>query len=105
MHRQINDHSRLQEQFGYGYDAAGNLNQRTNNDLVQQFNVNNLNELTTIGRSGTLTVAGTTTGPATNVTVNSLTAFLYGDNTFAKDNFSLTDGTNTFTAIAKDYWQ
>jgi RHS repeat-associated protein len=77
-------------------------NQRTNNALVQTFNVNNLNELTTIGRSGTLTVAGTTTSQATNVMVNSLTAFLYGDYTFAKDGFSLSDGTNTFTAIARD---
>jgi len=38
------------------YDAAWNLNYRTNNALVQTFGVNNLNELTTAGRSGTLTV-------------------------------------------------
>jgi RHS repeat-associated protein len=94
--------ARLQEQFGYGYDAAGNLNQRTNNALVQQFNVNNLNELTTAGRNGTLTVAGTTTSPATNVTVNGLIANLYADATFARQGFSLADGTNTFTAVAKD---
>src|SRR5262249_21414883 len=35
--------SRLNEQFGYAYDAAGNLNWRTNNALAQAFNVNNLN--------------------------------------------------------------
>ncbi|HEY3762423.1 MAG TPA: hypothetical protein VGN23_11815, partial [Verrucomicrobiae bacterium] len=35
--------SRLQEQTSYGYDGAGNLNQRTNNGLVHSFNVNNLN--------------------------------------------------------------
>jgi hypothetical protein len=52
---------RLHEQFGYAYDAAWNLNYRTNNQLVQSFGVNNLNELTTGGRSGTLTVAGTAT--------------------------------------------
>ena len=39
---------------------------------------------------------------ATNVTVNALNAIVYGDNTFARTNVSLTDGTNTFTAIAKD---
>ena len=31
--------SRLNEQFSYGYDAAQNLNQRTNNALVQTFGV------------------------------------------------------------------
>ncbi len=35
--------NRLQEQFGYAYDAAGNLNFRTNGYLVQTFNVNSLN--------------------------------------------------------------
>jgi RHS repeat-associated protein len=94
--------ARLQEQFGYAYDAAGNLNQRTNNALVQNFDVNNLNELSTVTRSGTLTVAGTTTSPATNVTVNGSAANLYADATFALGGFSLVDGTNTFTAIAKD---
>ena len=32
--------NRWQEQFGYAYDAAGNLNFRTNNALLQTFNVN-----------------------------------------------------------------
>lgn len=94
--------NRLQEQLGYVYDAAGNLNQRTNNALVQNFGVNNLNELSTMTRSGTLTVAGTTTSPATNVTVNSLAANIYGDATFALGGFSLVDGNNSFTAIAQD---
>jgi len=39
--------NRLNEQFGYTYDAAGNLNYRTDNALLQTFNVNELNELTT----------------------------------------------------------
>jgi hypothetical protein len=47
------------------------------------FNVNTLNALTTISRSGTLTVAGTTTSQATNVTVNTSNAILYVDCTFA----------------------
>ena len=41
--------------MGYGYDAAHNLNSRTNNALIETFNVNSVNELTTIPRSGTLT--------------------------------------------------
>jgi RHS repeat-associated protein len=94
--------NRLNEQLGYAYDPAGNLNCRTNNALVQSFGVNDLNELTTVTRSGTLTVEGTTTSQATNVTVNSQTAALYGDSTFAATNFTLADGTNTFTAVAKD---
>ena len=94
--------NRWQEQFGYGYDPAGNLNYRTNNGFVQAFNVNNLNELSTVNRSGTLTVGGTTTSPATNVTVNTTNAFLYADATFAATNIPLVNGTNTFTAIAKD---
>jgi RHS repeat-associated protein len=94
--------SRLNEQFGYTFDAAGNLNYRTNNGLLQTFAVNNLNELSSGSRSGTLTVEGTTTGPATNVTVNGQTASLYNDGTFAKDGFTLADGINIFSAIAKD---
>jgi RHS repeat-associated protein len=94
--------SRLQEQLGYAYDAADNLSARTNNVLIQAFNVNNLNELTTITNSGTLTVAGTTTVPATNVTVNGLTANHYADATFALSGFTVTNGINTYTAMAWD---
>ncbi len=94
--------NRLLEQFGYGYDTAHNLNLRTNNDLIQTFNVNDLNELTTATRSGTLTVAGTTTSQATSVTVNGLAAVLYSDSTFATNGFTLVDGDNPFTAIAHD---
>ncbi len=96
--------NRLQEQYGYAYDAAGNLNYRTNNTLVQTFNVNNLNELTIITNAGTLTVAGTTTSPATNVTVNNSTANLYADSTFALGGFTIANGNNTFTAIAHDVY-
>src|SRR6185369_3143185 len=93
---------RQHEQFKYNYDAAGNLYQRTNNALGQTFGVNNLNQLTNATRSGTLTVGGTTSSAATNVTVNTLMADRYTDNTFARTNFSLLDGNNTFTAIAQD---
>jgi len=92
----------LHEQFGYAYDAAGNLNYRTNNALTQTFAVNNLNELSNVTRSGTLTVAGTTMSTATNVTVNSTNAILYNDKSFAKEGFTVTNGNNAYTAIAQD---
>jgi RHS repeat-associated protein len=94
--------ARLHEKFGYLYDAAGTLSKRTNNALIQTLGVNSLNQLTTGTRSGTLTVAGTTTSAATNVTVNSQTATRYGDNTFAREGFALSDGNNAFTAVAAD---
>jgi RHS repeat-associated protein len=94
--------NRWQEQFGYAYDAAGNLNWRTNNTLLQAFNVNNLNQLSTINSTGRLTVAGTTTSPATNVTVNTSNAFVYADAMFASTNQPWVNGNNTYTAIAKD---
>ncbi len=92
----------MHRQMGYTYDAAGNLNWRTNNAFVQTFGVNSLNELTRVTRSGTLTVAGTTTSAATNVTVNALTATRYTDATFAREGFPLVDATTNFTAIAQD---
>lgn len=94
--------TRLQEQFGYVYDAAGNLNSRTNNTLIQTFNVNNINQLTTSTNTGSLTVAGTTTIPASNVKVNGLIANRYADSTFALGGFVVTNGSNFFQAIGED---
>jgi RHS repeat-associated protein len=96
--------NRWQEQLGYAYDATGNLNFRTNNTLIQTFNVNSLNELTTVARDGNFTVAGGTMGPATSVTVNASNALLYADGSFVRTNVALTNGINAFTAIARDNW-
>jgi len=98
---------RVHEQSGYTYDAAGNLNYRTNNALTQTFNVNNLNELTTATRSGNMTVAGATTMEATSVTVadngnSPVSALRYGDRSFARTNVTLLNGNNTFVAVAQD---
>jgi RHS repeat-associated protein len=90
---------RLNEQLTYGFDPAGNLNYRTNNALIQNFAVNSDNELTTATNGGTLTVVGTTTSLATNVTVNGNAASRYGDATFAARGLSLT---TTYTAVASD---
>ena len=100
--------NRLQEQLKYAYDAAHNLNIRTNNALVQNFNVNDLNELSNVTRTGTLTVAGTvgegsSAGNPVSVTVSgSGAAAVYNDWTWARTNLTITNGNNTYTAIAND---
>src|ERR1043166_9317699 len=94
--------NRWQEQFTYAYDLAGNLTNRIENTLTNVFAVNNLNQLSTGTRSGKLRVAGTSSSAATNVTVNTSNAIRYADNTFVLTNVTLVDGTNSFTAIAKD---
>ena len=101
---------RQHEQFGYAYDAAWNLSQRTNNALIQSFGVNNLNELTNATRSGTFTVAGTTTEPGGNVTsvtvsgtgLTSGNAAIYMDGMWARTNATLANGANSYTAVALD---
>jgi RHS repeat-associated protein len=91
--------NRMNEQLHYGFDAAGNLNYRTNNALIQSYQVNSLNQLTTNTNGGRLTVMGTTTSVATNVAVNGTNAARYGDATFAATNMPLTTG---YTAVASD---
>jgi len=104
--------SRLNERFGYKYDAAGNLNCRTNYIFEQTFNVNNLNQLTNVtrpavGLGNPFVVSGTTSGGATNVNLSGTgmspsTPALYADGTWAFFGAALADGTNTFTAVAMD---
>jgi RHS repeat-associated protein len=94
--------NRWHEQFAYKYDAAGNLTNRVQHRLTNSFAVNSLNQLTGGARAGRISVGGITTGPATNVTVNTSNSVLYLDYTFASTNHALVDGTNTFTAIARD---
>jgi YD repeat-containing protein len=72
---------------------------RTNNALIQNFRVNNLNELTTNTNGRTLTVVGTTTSQASSVAVNSVVASNYNDATFAAPGLALT---TSYTAIASD---
>jgi RHS repeat-associated protein len=59
--------------------------------------------VSTATRSGTMTVAGLVTRPATNAAVNAQAATLYADQTFASSSgLTLTNnGTNTFTVIAQ----
>ncbi len=94
------------EQYAYAYDAAGNLTNRVKNALVQRFNTDSLNQLSTSTRTGTLTAGGYTTTNVCAVAVNGLAATLYGYNTYAIAGIPLVDGTNTLTAIAQDgYWR
>ena len=103
--KDANGTSRLNEQLGYVYDAAGNLKQRTNNTLVQTFNIDAANALTNITRAGTLTVSGNTPAPALSVTVNGQPAFTYADSPLpAATGSRWTDGQNSFTNIAKNYY-
>jgi RHS repeat-associated protein len=90
---------RVNEQLHYAFDATGNLNYRTNNTMIENFQVNSLNELTANTNGGRLTVVGTTTSTATNVTVNGTNALRYGDATFAATNMPLT---TTYAASASD---
>jgi RHS repeat-associated protein len=103
--KEANGVPRLNEQLGYGYDAAGNLTWRTNNAFIQAFKVDAANALTNIIRGGRLTVSGNTAAPASRVNVNGTPAVTYADFTFASSNaFDLADGQNTFTNIAANYY-
>jgi RHS repeat-associated protein len=91
---------RLNENFGYGYDAAHNLAQRTNNTLVQTFTSDGLNQLASVVRSGTLTAAGSLTGPVVAAAVNGTNAAVYSDGTFATTSgLTLHDGNNMFLTV------
>ena len=87
----------------YGYDAAGNLAWRTN-DLVtvRAYAPDRLNQLTNFGLAGTITVSGTTTTNATNVTVNGVTATLNTNDGSYTASVPGGHGTNTLTAIGSE---
>ena len=100
--REANGSLRHNEQLAYAYDAAGNLHTRTNDALVQTFNVDALNQIDNVTRTGPLTVTGATPVPATNVTINGVGAQTYGDFTFAGGSNTLANGANIFTIIAQN---
>ena len=95
---------RHNEQLAYAYDAAGNLHIRTNDALVQTFNVDALNQISNVTRTGPLTVTGATPVPATNVTINGVAAQTNGDFTFAGGSNTLADGPNLFIIIAQNQY-
>jgi|GEM_PF-1350164 len=91
--------TRHNENFGYGYDLAGNLLNRTNDVLTESFGIDSANELTTLFRTNVMTVAGGLTNSPSSVAINSQSASIYGDSTFAVPNVSLKNGDNTFTNV------
>ncbi|HEX5220820.1 MAG TPA: hypothetical protein VFZ59_14720 [Verrucomicrobiae bacterium] len=94
---------RKNENFGYTYDAGGNLETRVNHTLTQNFGVDNANRLTSATRIGTLTVAGSVNSLAQSVTVNDVGVELYVDTTFATTNgLTLNNGNNSLTFSAKN---
>ena len=103
--RETNGTLRLNEQLGWAYDAADNLHYRTNNVLIQTFTADAANELTGVGRAGTFTESGNTPAPAVSVTVNGQAAQTYADFTFARTNFTLDNGQNSFTNVAVNPYQ
>jgi RHS repeat-associated protein len=97
---EANNNLRGNENFGYQYDAAGNLAMRTNNTLIQTFTNGNANQLVNISRNNLLTVGGSLTSQPNNLAINGQTATLYNDLTFAATNgVAINDGANTFTAV------
>jgi RHS repeat-associated protein len=95
----------------YAYDAAGNLLTRQRVPLANNkvaYTLNSLNQITNslLGGQGIygwtpeITVSGSTTTPATTVTVNGQAGTLFADNSFAQSGFVVTNGLNSFTAMA-----
>jgi RHS repeat-associated protein len=92
---------RANENFGYGYDLAGNLLLRTNNTLIQEFTLDNANEVVNVQRNNNLlTVAGSLNGPVASLAINGQAAAVYGDTTYAvPGGLVVTNGLNTLTAV------
>ena len=98
-----NGTNRLTEQLLYKYDAAGNLEKRTNLFLRQTFTVNSLNQLSGVTNEGTFVIAGIVTTNATSVVINGgWWADFYADGTWTKRGWGLPNGIATYTAVATD---
>ncbi len=96
---------RNQEQFSSAYHASGNLNCRTNEDVVLKLTRDSENQSSTMAVTGTLTVTGKTTSIATKMTVNSTSlpaTSPLADGSFALRGASFTCGLNTLNAVARD---
>ena len=94
---------RLNENLDYSYDASHNLATRTANMLVQAFTSDALNQLSSIVRSGTLTVSGSITGAVATLGVNGKPAQIYSDGTFATtEGLTLRDGNNMFVTTGSN---
>ncbi len=92
---------RANENLGYGYDAAGNLQQRQNNTLLQGFQTDNANQLVNVTRDNDLlTVAGSVSNNVTGLAINGQSAALYHDLTYAvAGGVALANNLNSFTGV------
>ena len=63
---------RLNEQLGFGFDKAWNLQSRTNGGLIQIFTTDPADELTNVSRTGALTLSGATPAPAISIAVTAM---------------------------------
>jgi len=94
--------------FSYGYDSVGNLSNRVQNLLTNVFQVNALNQLTSVVRtnnSATLAGVSSSTAAGINISINGAApqgVTQYADNTFERSGVTLADGTNTFVAVGHD---
>ena len=61
---------RKNERLGYGYDLAGNLTKRTNNDSIVTFAITNANQITAASRNNVMTVAGATESAVSSVNIS-----------------------------------
>ena len=94
---------RRNEDLSYTYDASHNVATRTAHTLTQTFTSDALNQLSTITRSGTLTVSGSITGAVATLGVNGQSAAIYSDGTFATTSgLTLRDGNNMFVTTGSN---
>jgi RHS repeat-associated protein len=107
---------RAGERLAYNYDGAGNLTTKwgywNRAQYKTGYSLNQLNQITNSGFgnnsgsgwAGYIALTGSTTSPATNVTVNGTSAnAIYGDNTFGAFE-TVSAGANSFTAVAQDVY-
>ncbi len=97
------------EFLGYKYDAAGNLNVRTNSyaagGVEQHFNVDALNQLSTSTRAGFVNnyMGGFAAAAPSSMVLNGfLGPTIYSDNAFAQGGLALTNGPQSFSLVATD---
>jgi len=93
------------EEYGYGYDKAGNQTLRTDGSTTTHYPANTLNQTTAEQGFGPTRFSGTLDEPAT-VTVNGQSAQVVSDNGNAPYTFEalvdLAEGSNTVTIEAAD---
>ena len=90
---------RSNEQFGYGYDLAGNMDWKTNGAMVQQFFYDNANQLTSARVFGSaISFYGSISNSPGSLTVNGQSATVNQDLTFTLNNgLPYNSGSNGFS--------